>query len=99
MRRFGYSDGRDCVFKNQLLLVVSFEHYGIFIERANTSVNWSLRHQIKGDTASLLARCIKESVLNILCRRLVSIADLLSGLTLAGFLRVRKTGHDFLQHS
>jgi hypothetical protein len=85
MSRPPHCDRRNSVLENQLLLIVGFEHDGVFVERTNASGQLDPAQQVNGDIQSFFAGGVEEGILDVL-RRLVFRADLLSFLNRESFL-------------
>src|SRR5579875_1885985 len=65
------------VLKNQLLLRVVLQQHRILVERADLSRQLHPTHQIYGDRALVLADRVEKSILNVLRRLDIHMADLL----------------------
>jgi hypothetical protein len=59
------------MFKDQLLLIVGFQHYRVLIEGADSAGELNSAQQIDGDVAPLFSGGVKERILNILCRLVI----------------------------
>src|SRR5262249_27840495 len=67
--RRGYR--RDGVLKNQLLLVISFQNYRIFVEPFDLSNQFYTADKKNGDGGFVASDSVEVNVLNVLRRRLV----------------------------
>src|SRR6266545_3563790 len=56
------------MLKDELLLVVGFHHYGIFIEGADAARQFDAAEQVDGDDRLIFSCRVEERILYILCR-------------------------------
>jgi hypothetical protein len=68
MRSFLRDHRRDGVLEDQLLLIVGFEHQGIFVKTFDSSGQLDAAHQVNGQDDFILASVVQKAVLDILRR-------------------------------
>ena len=73
MGNSAHHHGRDGMFKDELFLVVRFQHEGVFVEALNAPGQLDAAHQIDREHDLVLACIIQETVLYVL-RRLIHAA-------------------------